>query len=322
VARRRLTGALLVGGASTRFGSPKALARIGDETLAERAWRVLGDACDERIAVGKAGELDLPFAVIDDGSPVRAALAGIVAGLRAAANPHAVFVPVDLPRLRAGTIRALGETGAAADPGPLPATFARTHLPVLARRLAAGELRIRDAVAELRLPTLAVPPHEVANVNEPADLDRLRIRIRPAHPDEGERLREIAIAAKSHWGYDLDRVRAWAADGDFTPDGLRAKDVYVAEADGRAIAWAALVAKPGTMWLDDLWVEPDWIGEGIGSGLFHHVVECARTLGGEYLEWEAELNAVGFYEKLGARRLRDSQPSEWGRVLPVMGVDL
>jgi hypothetical protein len=33
-------------------------------------------------------------------------------------------------------------------------------------------------------------------------------------------------------------------------------------------------------------------------------------------------SAVGFYEKMGGRYLRDSAPSEWGRVLPVMGVDL
>jgi molybdopterin-guanine dinucleotide biosynthesis protein A len=53
---------LLVGGASTRFGSPKALALVDGETLAARAWRLLGDACDERIAVGKlADRLELPF---------------------------------------------------------------------------------------------------------------------------------------------------------------------------------------------------------------------------------------------------------------------
>ena len=39
-----VTGVLLVGGASARFGSPKALARFGDETLADRAWRTLGEA--------------------------------------------------------------------------------------------------------------------------------------------------------------------------------------------------------------------------------------------------------------------------------------
>jgi hypothetical protein len=40
------------------------------------------------------------------------------------------------------------------------------------------------------------------------------------------------------------------------------------------------------------------------------------------MEWEADPNAVPFYEHLGARRLRESEPSEWGRVLPVMGCSL
>jgi molybdopterin-guanine dinucleotide biosynthesis protein A len=313
---------LLVGGASTRFGSPKPLAKLGSETLAEHAWRVLGDACDERIAVGKAGELDLPFPVIDDDSPIRAPLAGIVAGLRAAAHSCAVFAPVDLPRLRAETVRALGEAGAAAEPGPLPAAFSRTHLRVLERRLAAGDLRIRDAVAELAIPSLPVPPRELVNVNEPEDLARLGFVIRRAHLDEGERLRQIAIAAKSHWGYDIERVRAWAAAGDFSPDGLRAKEVYVVEADGSPVAWSALIAKPGTTWLDDLWVDPDWMGQGVGSRLFRHALARARSLGSGRLEWEAEPHAVGFYEKLGARRLRDSAATEWGRIVPVMGIDV
>jgi len=46
----------LVGGASRRFGSPKALAVFRGETLAEGAWRVLGEACDELIAVGKPAD--------------------------------------------------------------------------------------------------------------------------------------------------------------------------------------------------------------------------------------------------------------------------
>ena len=77
---------LLVGGASTRFGSPKALARLGDETFAERAWRLLGEACSERIAVGK-GEYELPFEVLDDGTDVRAPIAGIVGPNLIAALP-------------------------------------------------------------------------------------------------------------------------------------------------------------------------------------------------------------------------------------------
>jgi GNAT superfamily N-acetyltransferase len=148
------------------------------------------------------------------------------------------------------------------------------------------------------------------------------VHIRPARAQEGERLREIAIASKSYWGYDLERVRQWAAMGDYSPKWLRETEVYVAEADGRAVAWTALIPRGELLWLDDLWVEPAWIGKGVGSRLFRHAVERASELGGTQLEWEAEPNAVGFYEKMGGRYLRDSKPSEWGRVLAVMGIDL
>lgn len=148
------------------------------------------------------------------------------------------------------------------------------------------------------------------------------LRVRPADPHEGERLREIAIASKSYWGYDIDRVRDWAAMGDFSPEGLGKKETYVAEVDGRAAGWVALIPKGDVCWLDDLWVAPEWIGTGIGSRLFRHAAECGRRLGASRMEWEAEPNALGFYEKMGGSYLRESAPSVWGRPITVMGVDL
>ena len=67
MADRGLTGILLVGGASSRFGSPKALARFEVETLGECAWRLLGEVCDERIAVGRSDGLPFP-ALSDEGT--------------------------------------------------------------------------------------------------------------------------------------------------------------------------------------------------------------------------------------------------------------
>jgi molybdopterin-guanine dinucleotide biosynthesis protein A len=180
VADRSLTGVLLVGGGSVRFGSPKALARLGGETLAERAWRVLGEACDERLAFGKSVDgLPLPFPLVDDGSDVRAPLAGLVAGLRAAANEVVVFTPVDMPLVDADALRRLGEAcreAAVPRDSPLPGAYRRTVLPRLERRLAAGELRLMDAVAELDAALVDLDPKRLANVNEPADLEDIALR--------------------------------------------------------------------------------------------------------------------------------------------------
>ncbi|MFN2629368.1 MAG: molybdenum cofactor guanylyltransferase [Gaiellaceae bacterium] len=174
MAPRSLTGILLVGGASRRFGSPKALARLDGETLAERAWRLLGEACDERLAVGKPADgLELPFALVDDGTEVRAPIAGIVAGLRAARHDLSVVIPVDCPLLQAGDLHALAEACAdVAIPqtGPLPGAYRRTALPALERRLAAGELGLRAALAGLDLRRVDLPQARLLNVNALSDL--------------------------------------------------------------------------------------------------------------------------------------------------------
>ena len=164
-----VTGVLLVGGASTRFGSPKALAPLDGETLAERAWRTLGEACDERIAVGKGDEA-LPFPVLADGVEERAAIYGLVAGLRAARTDVCVVLPVDMPHVTADALCALaGACRDAAVPqtGPLPGAYRKTALPALT----SGELSIRRAIAGLDVAVVDLDESLLGNVNTPQDLE-------------------------------------------------------------------------------------------------------------------------------------------------------
>jgi molybdopterin-guanine dinucleotide biosynthesis protein A len=177
VAHRGLTGVLLVGGASTRFGSPKALAQFDGETLADRAWRLLGDACDERIAVGKRADgLELPFDLLDDGTAVRAPIAGVAAGLRAAQHDLAVVIPVDVPLLTAAALRELAAACrdvAIPASGPLPGAYRRTALPALERALADDRLALRAAIAGLDVVIVDLDAALLVNVNTPDDVQRL-----------------------------------------------------------------------------------------------------------------------------------------------------
>jgi molybdenum cofactor guanylyltransferase len=174
VARRALSGVVLVGGASSRFGSPKALAELDGETFVDRARRVLAEECDEVLVVGKAGEL--PFDVVDDASEVRAPIAGVVAGLRAAANDVVVFLPVDCPRVTADVIRALGDAchdAAVPQTGPLPGAWAKSALPALEQRLANGPLALYRTYEELDVVTLEIDPQLLADVDTPGELENL-----------------------------------------------------------------------------------------------------------------------------------------------------
>ena len=133
---------------------------------------MLAEACDEVLVVGKPGEL--PFDVlIDDGTEVRAPIAGVVAGLRAAAHDVVVFLPVDCPWMTGEALRALGDAcrdAAVPQTGPLPGAWAKSALPVLERRLAIRPVRPLPRVRRARRRRRQLDPRVVADVDTPADL--------------------------------------------------------------------------------------------------------------------------------------------------------
>ena len=180
------TGILLIGGESRRFGSPKALARLGDQTLAEQAWETLGEVCIERIAVGKERDtLPLPFPLIDDGFEQRAPAIGVLAGLRASTTEVSIVVPVDYPLITPAVLHALVDACAdAAVPkswrqtGVLPGAFARSALYVFESRIAQKLFSLKGALMNLRVVEVEVDTEILLNVNTVADAELAAAKIR------------------------------------------------------------------------------------------------------------------------------------------------
>jgi molybdopterin-guanine dinucleotide biosynthesis protein A len=183
--RQDVAGALLVGGASRRFGSPKALAVYEGEMLAERGHRLLLEAFGRVVVVGKAADgLELPFPLVDDGSDVRAPIVGVAAALREADADVCVVLPTDMPHVTPALLRSLAEAAADVDAavpqtGPLPGAYRRTALPVLERRIAAGELALHTAAAELGARIVQCDERLLANLNTPIQIKEEGRRKRP-----------------------------------------------------------------------------------------------------------------------------------------------
>jgi hypothetical protein len=73
--------------------------------------------------------------------------------------------------------------------------------------------------------------------------------------------------------------------------------------------------------LEDLFVEPDAIGTGVGAALFRHAVRRAASGGTTVLSIDADPNAAGFYVAMGAVRVGESPSASIpGRVLPRLEV--
>ncbi len=81
-----ILGVVLAGGASTRFGSDKALAEVGGHTLLNRAFDTLSGFCELVVIAGRAQG---PGHCIPDWPrPNMGPLAGIAAGLRLARDEN------------------------------------------------------------------------------------------------------------------------------------------------------------------------------------------------------------------------------------------
>jgi molybdenum cofactor guanylyltransferase len=175
--RHEVTGVLLVGGASSRFGSSKALALFEGEELAVRAYRLLEETFGTAMAVGKDDDhLDLPFPVEDDGRDKRAAIVGVAAALRLACTEISVVLPTDMPFVTDSLLRSLAAAAQQADAaivqtGPLPGAYRRSALPVLEQRIERGDLALWAAAEELGAQVVEAAPDELRNVNTPADLE-------------------------------------------------------------------------------------------------------------------------------------------------------
>lgn len=147
--------------------------------------------------------------------------------------------------------------------------------------------------------------------------------IRPAQPDEAERLTAIAVAAKRYWGYPESWIEHWRDDLTISPDFVTREDVFVAEENDKLLGFYALVVKNERAELDHLWVSPEEIGRGVGKELFLHAMQRASSRNLAQVEIYADPNAEGFYTKLGAVREGElaSEIEGQERVIPHLKID-
>jgi GNAT superfamily N-acetyltransferase len=129
------------------------------------------------------------------------------------------------------------------------------------------------------------------------------MQITRARAEDSDVLTEIAFAAKRHWGYPERWIQSWREILTMRPEFISANVAYAATGDGRAVGFYVLTTENDGMHLDHLWIMPHAIGRGIGRALFAHAVEQAKRLGFPEIKIEADPNAEGFYQRMGAKRV-------------------
>jgi predicted N-acetyltransferase YhbS len=67
-----------------------------------------------------------------------------------------------------------------------------------------------------------------------------------------------------------------------------------------------------------MWVDPIEMRKGIGRALVHRICEEASDRGVTLLRIVSDPHAVGFYERMGAVRVGESDSRPAGRRIPVL----
>ena len=180
-----ITGLILAGGVSRRFGRDKALERLAGVPFVALVHAALAAHVGEVLIATGAEPRAYPVAARVVLDPVTEAgpLAGLVAGLEAAATPWLLSAAVDLPYLTPAALRPLlaTETDGAdvlvardADGRRQPTVAlwrTRTVAPVARGLLTERRLALRDLLGRLTVQEVVVEGGALHNVNAPEDLD-------------------------------------------------------------------------------------------------------------------------------------------------------
>lgn len=184
--REDLTGIILAGGRSRRFGSKKTVALLGGTPLIEWVRRGLVPHCGKVVVVTAPGRQhpETEMEVWEDLDEGKGVLGGIATGLERAETPWVFAAGCDIPFLLPGLVDLLVRESRGADlvvpktargHEPLRALYGKGCLPEMKRQIVSGDLKVDRFFGEVR--ARRIPEDRIRQV-DPDLLSFLNINLR------------------------------------------------------------------------------------------------------------------------------------------------
>lgn len=150
--------------------------------------------------------------------------------------------------------------------------------------------------------------------------------IETAEIEDIQELNELCMRAKAHWGYSEKFMASCREELLITTEDILDGSLYffVKKQEGRIVGFYYLRTLSSQEFeLEGLYVEPEFIGAGIGHSLMMHAKSKAVKSKAERIVIQSDPHAVGFYVKEGAIEVGQRESgSISGRFLPVLYLDL
>ena len=146
-----------------------------------------------------------------------------------------------------------------------------------------------------------------------------RVTYRRGTPEDSAALTEITVRAKASHGYDEAFMNLILDDMAISEEQIARDTFMLAIVHRRILGYAHLmpVEAPDTVYLENLYIDPDGQGMGLGRSLFEWAWVEAGRRGYDWLEWDSDPNAAPFYWKMGGEQISEVESTTFpGRMIP------
>lgn len=134
-------------------------------------------------------------------------------------------------------------------------------------------------------------------------VDNNPLIFRKPRKDEGPLLTDLALRLMGHWPYSAEYLQKCRPVVTVDEAYFHKEPLWVMEKNRVPVGFYSFLRKDNKAWLEYFWLEPSFIGQGLGRELFRHALGIAK---------EAELVpfyilsdpfAMKFYLKMGCGHL-------------------
>ena len=152
------------------------------------------------------------------------------------------------------------------------------------------------------------------------------LTFRDAFITEAPELSRLATRSKAYWGYPAEFMRACEQELTVSAAEISATDNHFVVAIDRQelIGFYALERmSEGEIELIAMFVEPQYIGKGVGRQLMQQAINHAVQLGAKRLTIQSDPHAQAFYQAAGAEPCGERESGSIpGRFLPILQIEL
>jgi len=143
--------------------------------------------------------------------------------------------------------------------------------------------------------------------------------IEEANIEDYEILTDIMRRSKAIWGYEKEQLKKWKKELTISKEYIANNVTFKLCQHNKIIGFYSQINQGQHLKLDNLFIAPEYIGEGFGGIMLKHFIERAKLISNnKIIILESDPNAEKFYQKHNFKTIGLQETSISNRFMPIM----